>query len=239
MKGVIERHFDKISAQSLEYIKLKLMEAFNDPAPMIRNIVTNAITALLTKIGFQNWPELMKFLILNLDVDHQEFLESSLECTYKILEDIKVHAENFDYQDEKYQNFIGELIPKLFFLCDPKLPARMKAIALSSLNLFVYSMPQNLYNNIGVYFEILTMLSTDQSPEVRQKSCEGFLEIIETKKHLIGSNLIKVIEKLIQFVLDMESNVKRVACRFWNEYLTIEGDEAFERIETLRTYLDV
>jgi len=223
----------------LEYIKLKLMEAFNDPATMIRSIVTNAITALLTKIGFQNWPELMKFLILNLDVDHQEFLESSLECTYKILEDIKVHAENFDYQDEKYQSFIGELIPKLFFLCDPKLPSKIKLIALNSLNLFVYSMPQSLYNNFGMYMDILMLSSTDQSNEIRQKSCEGFLEVIETKKHLIGINLQKVIEKLVQFVLDLDSNVRKVACRFWNEYLTIEGEEAFERIEALKNYLDV
>lgn len=215
------------------------MEAFNDPATMIRNIVTNAITALLTKIGFQNWPELMKFLILNLDVDHQEFLESSLECTYKILEDIKVHAENFDYQDEKYQSFIGELIPKLFYLCDPKLPPRIKAIALNSLNLFVYSMPQNLYNNFGTYVDVLIISSADQSNEVRQKSCEGFLEIIETKKHMIGSNLQKVVEKLVQFVVDIDTDVKKIACRFWNEYLTIEGDEAMERIEVLKNYLEV
>ncbi len=238
MKGVIERHFDKIPPQSLEYMKLKLMEVFNDPEPTVRSAVTNDITALLTKIGFQEWPEFMKFLILNLDADHQDFLESSLECTYKILEDIKINTENFDYQDEKYQSFIGELIPKLFYLCDPKLPSSIKANALNSLNLFVFSMPQCLYDNMGIYLEILMVSSTDQEGEVRLRSCEGFLEIIETKKEILDNYLQKIIEKLIQLLQDPDYRIKKTACRFWNEYLSGESDNE-TRIEILRNYLEM
>lgn len=235
MKGVLERHFDKIQNERIDFIKLKLMEAFNDPSSLIRSTVINAMTALLTKIGFQSWPELMKFLLLNLDADHHEFLESSLECTYKILEDIKVNAENFNYQDDKYQGFVSELIPKLIFLCDPKLPTTIKTIALSSLNLFVFSMPPALSNNFGVYYDVLMLSTTDNVAEVRQKACEGFLEIVETKRYLIMSNLVKVIEKLIQLTMDNEPIVKRSAIRFWNEYLNGDDETC---LEVLRGYLD-
>jgi len=238
LKGVIERHFDKIQSERIDFIKLKLMEAFNDSSSLIRSTVINAMTALLAKIGFQSWPELMKFLLLNLDADHHEFLESSLECTYKILEDIKVNADNFDYQDEKYQSFVSELIPKLLFLCDPKLPTTIKTIALSSLNLFVFSMPAALFNNFGIYYDVLMLSTTDQVAEVRQKACEGFLEIVETKMNLIAPNMVKVVEKLIQLTMDNESIVKRSAIRFWNEYLIIQEGESPEKFEILRNYLD-
>ena len=237
LKGVLERNFDKTSTHNVEFIKAKLMEAFNDPSSSIRSTVTNVITALLAKIGFQEWPELMKFLILNLDVNQEEYLESSLECIYKILEDIKVGSENFNYQDAKYQSFVNELIPKLLFLCDPKLPPKVKLLGISSLNLFVFTMPQSLVNNFGVYYDMLMVSTQDQVSEIRQRSCEGFLEVLETKRDLIGQNLARTLERLIQLMEDNEAKVKRVACRYWNEYLSIKGDDLAERIEFLRNYL--
>ena len=213
------------------------MEAFNDPSSSIRSTVTNVITALLTKIGFQEWPELMKFLILNLDVNQEGYLESSLECIYKILEDIKIGSENFNYQDAKYQSFVNELIPKLLFLCDPKLPPKVKILSISSLNLFVFTMPQSLVNNFGVYYDMLIVSTHDQAPEIRQRGCEGFLEVLETKRDMIGQNLARTLERLIQLMEDGESKVKRVACRYWNEYLSMKGDDLYERVEFLRNYL--
>lgn len=237
LKGVIERNFDKISSQYLDYIKLKLMEAFNDGSSMIRGTVANAITALFTKIGFQNWPELMVFLILNLDIDHQEYVQSSLECTYKILEDITTNAD-FNYNDEKYQNFVGDLVPKLLFLCDPKLPPKIKELSIGSLNMFVDTMPLALSNRFNDYFEMLYVSSQDQSADVRRKSCEGFLEIVETKKQIIAQNLQKTLEKMLQLTTDQDGGVKKISCRFWNEYLALDEEEGVQqRIEALREYL--
>lgn len=213
------------------------MEAFNDSSSMIRNTVANAITALFTKIGFQNWPELMMFLILNLDIDHQEYVQSSLECTYKILEDITTNTD-FNFNDEKYQNFVGELIPKLLFLCDPKLPPKIKELSIGSLNLFVESMPLALSNSFPSYFEMLMVSSQDQSAEVRRKSCEGFLEIVETKKQIIAQHLQKTLEKMLELTMDQDDGVKKISCRFWNEYLSLDDEEGVhQRIEGLREYL--
>lgn len=240
LKGVLERNWDKILPQNLEFVKLKLMEAFRDSTSKpIRSSIANSLTVLFVKLGFAKWPELIKFIAMNLSIDNVDLVESTLECIAKILEDMVMDSENIDYFEEKTNSPLGELIPKLISMCDPRYSWNIRALALRSLNLFTSFMPPSFLANMHDYFQVLFICAEDQQALVRQRSCEGFLGIFETRKDLITENLQKILERMLQFTVDPNSDVKKKACLFWNEYLLVRGDEPLDRIEALHQYLEL
>jgi len=215
-------------------VKLKLLETFDDETSFIRRTVSNVITALFTVLGYKNWPEIIKFLSENLQKDDADIVETTLDCVSKILEDIRTNSENIEFFDDDPLN---QLIPRLIQLCNPVLPWKIKALAIYILNLFSFAMPPIFLANMNNYFEILFISSQDQNALVRQRACEGFLEVLERRKDLITANLDKVLERVVAFTMDSDNAVAKVACRFWNEFLILEQDEPYDRIEALKKYL--
>lgn len=215
------------------------METFSDQNPTIRSAVANAMTALFVKLGFSEWPELIQYLAHNLTQDNIQLVESSLECIAKILEDMEMDSENIDYFEEKSNSPLGELIPQLIFMCDPRFPSNIRALALRSLNLFTSLMPPSFVANMNNYFQALLICSEDQEFLVRQRSCEGFIGILEKRKDLVTANLEKILERMLRFTIDPSIEVKKKACLFWNEYLVLEENEPMDRIEALHKCLDL
>ena len=235
MKGILDRSGEKIHNQTINYVKSTLLSVFDDTTPGIRNNIANAITALFIRVGMKGWPELIQFLDANLASDRQDIVESSLECIGKLLEDMKTNSENIDLSSDS-NNSITNLIPKLMILCVPQLPWKIRDSALYSLNLFISSLS---VTQLDDYFQILTLYSEDQNHLLRKRSCEGFLEAYELKKDLILRNLERALETILKFTMDDNNDVKRIACRFWNEYLLVERMEAKDRILILKNCLNM
>ena len=214
------------------------MESFTDPSPPIRSIVANAMTTLFVKLGFHKWPELIQYFVHNLNQDNAQLVESTLECITKILEDMTMDSENLNYFQEKNSGPLGELIPKLLAMCDPRLNWNIKVLALQSLNLFTNLMPPSFLANIKNYFEVIKLSSADEHQLVRQRACEGFIGVLERRKDFITENLEDILERVLRFTVDPSKEVRGKACLFWNEYLIIEEDESMQRIEALEKCLE-
>jgi len=238
LKGMLERNYKQIAPENLNFVKTKLIEAFHDDSVLIRNAAVNAMTALFVKLGFQQWPELFQFLAMNLNADNAELVKVSLECITKILEDLENDSENVNYFEEKNNSPLTELIPKLIFMCDLKYPVSIREYALKSLNIFTSMMPPSFILHMNSYFQVLFLSASDQqNPIIRQLSCEGFVGVLEKRKDLITANLENVLETIVKFTIDSNSDVKKEACLFWNEFLIAEEDEPDDRFETLRKIL--
>jgi len=236
LKGILERMGDKIPPENLNYVKFKLMETFDDAT--IRAPVANAMTALFVKIGFHKWPELLEFFASSLEQNNVDLVTSSLECIAKILEDLGMESENFNYFEEKNNSPLTKLIPKLISMCDPQYDANIRALSLHSLNLFTSMMPPSFLANMNNYFQILFAYSQDQNTIIKQHACEGFIKILEKRKDLITANLEPILETILKFTVDPSPEVKKKACLFWNEYLIVEEDETTARLDTLQKYLE-
>lgn len=62
----------------MKYIKQRLYEGFYDANLPIRRIVGTLITSIVCKQGFQNWVQLLEFLIKNLDGTDLNTIENSI-----------------------------------------------------------------------------------------------------------------------------------------------------------------
>ena len=238
LKGMLERNYKQIAPENLDYVKKKLIEVFHDENTLVRNAAINSMTALFIKLGFQNWPELFQFLANNLNIDNAELVKVSLECITKILEDLENDSENVNYFEEKNNSPLTELIPKLISMCNPDYPVSIREYALKSLNIFTSMMPPSFILHMNSYFQVLFISASDQQhPLIRQLSCEGFVGVLEKRKDLITANLENVLETILKLTTDANSDVKKEACLFWNEFLIVEEGEPEDRLETLRSIL--
>lgn len=213
------------------------MEIFDDVT--IRDSVANAITALFVKIGFNKWPELLEFFSSNLEQNNAELVISSLQCIAKILEDLGMESENYNYFQEKNDTPLTKLIPKLIAMCDSKYHSNIRAIALHSLNLFTSMMPPSFLANMNSYFQVLFAYGEDEEPIIKQHICDGFIRVLEKRKDLITAHLEPILERILRFTTDQNIEVKKKACLFWNEYFLVEEDETTERLDTLAKYLEL
>ena len=232
----MERNWDKIPSQTLTYVKAALLKALDDPNPSIRNTVTNVIAALFTKTGFKEWPELFKFLEINLENQNQEVVESALGCISKIFEDIKLNSENMDLSTDDNSNPFHNIIARLMFMCKPDFPVSIRDVSLHSLNLFIPFLDVSL---LDTYLQILILYSEDVNHVLRKTSCEGFHDTYEARKDFILHNLETVLDRILKFTMDENRDVRKAACRFWNEYLLTEKGESTKRIMLLDRYLNM
>ena len=59
----------------MEYVKIAVLQAFNDPSIMVRNAASQDIVAFLGVLEPKNWPECLQQLVNTLDspdLDRQE-----------------------------------------------------------------------------------------------------------------------------------------------------------------------
>ena len=232
----MERNWNQLSSETLSNIKSTLLSIFFDSNPAIRRAVANVISEVFTRLGPQGWPELIKFLEYNLEQNQQEVVQCSLECIAKLFEDLKMNSEHINQQSFQNFNPFDGFISKIINICDPNVPLKIRDLALHCLNFFVQFFNHNF---LVKYFEILILYSGDQHSSLRHKSCEGFLELLELKKELIVQNLDQVLERILTFTMDDDRKVKRIACRFWGEYLLVEKGESMNRIMYVRKYLQM
>jgi len=67
LKSLVERNFEHLPENSLDFIKTALFSSFDDPSSAVCRTVSTLITMIVYKGGFQKWPGLLEFLSGKLD----------------------------------------------------------------------------------------------------------------------------------------------------------------------------
>lgn len=196
------------------------------------------MASLSMKIGHKNWPALIKFLgeILLSSNTSQEYVESSLDCILKIVEDIKLNSENIEGLDDP-NHPINQLIPILIQIGAADVPWKVKSLTIECLNAFTFIMSPVFLNNMQKYMEILFYSGDHQNETVRLRSCQGFFELLATRKDLISYHLKLVLERMVKFTMDSNKEVVHASLKFWNEFIKEEADEDDSRVLSLKPYL--
>ena len=58
------------------------------------------MTTIIFKGGFQQWPDLLTFLVENLEKSDVTTLETCIDCISKIVEDLRINSENYSFLDQ-------------------------------------------------------------------------------------------------------------------------------------------
>jgi len=200
--------------------------AFNDQDLVVRNAASLVMTTLIFKGGFQNWPGLLDFFRANLTGNLSlDLVESSIDCIAKIIEDLRVNCENYDFFDpSKGGTSIDMLIPSLLTFCEPNFNEKIRQAAIFCLNLCIFSMPPSLVANIVKFLEILIEATQHNNEKIRLRGFQGLVSLNETRPDYVFPYLETILKRVISGMRDSDYEVARNAVSFWPEFLLYDLD---------------
>ena len=188
LKNNIKACYKDIPEPSHAYIRAAVLECLQDPNPQIRSFAGTVITETVQRGGVLGWPELLPKLFSiagnergNITLSAQE---GAMGALAKVCEDSKRELEKV-YEGTRPLNFI---IPRLLDVTSSPI-AKVRALALASLNSFIPQKPQALLASLDSILARLFQLANDSSDDVRRNVCRSFVLIVDIRPEKVQPHM--------------------------------------------------
>ncbi|CAG8612556.1 16942_t:CDS:2, partial [Acaulospora colombiana] len=223
LKNTIRVYFSTIPREVLTYVKTLSIKGLGDQDMMVRSIIGNVITTIVTRGGLVDWPQILPSLMELLNSSDYNVVEGSFGALQKICED---SARELD-QDTNGTRPLSYMIPKIIpFFDSPHVKIRVYAV--SCVNQFILMRSNSLYNHIDEFVAALFKRATDENPEVRKNVCQALVMLLEVRPDKLMPEIGNVVEYMLYSTQDQDEQVALEACEFWL---------AFAEQEELRDHL--
>ena len=214
LKNNVRTSYKQIPADSLNLVKMAIPMGLQDNNSQIRNYAGNIATELIRRGGMLSWPELIPELLKLLDNEGGQFSneaqEGAVAALAKICEDNTKMLER-EVNGQRPLNFI---LPKLIQATKSPLP-RVRAQALTAINVFTPRKSQAMLNSIDELLQHLFTLAGDQSADVRRQVCRAFVQLVETRPDKLQPHLSGLVDYIVS---QQKSDDEELACdaaEFW------------------------
>lgn len=181
LKGIMERQFVSLTEESLKYFRSNVLKSYLDENQTIRKTVSNLINTFIRHAGMESWPEILSFLLDNLDTNRG--VEMSLQTMNIIIED------SGNYLEEKFGKFLTQLTSKLFNFLTISSETNIKerndpliTLVLSTLYVLLESCPTIMTENIEQIVNVLSSLNNSQNFQTRFHLGRCWLCILRIRK---------------------------------------------------------
>ncbi|KAK1656516.1 armadillo-type protein [Colletotrichum godetiae] len=173
-----------------------------------------------------SWPELLPQLLSLISNENgqvsNEGQEGAMSAMAKICEDnVKVLEREHNGQR-----------PLNFFAPQSELP-KVRAKALTAINVFTPRKSQAMLNNIDSLLNHLFTLAGDQHPDVRRQVCHAFVQLVETRPDKLQPHIAGLVDYIIT---QQKSDDEDLACEAAEFWLAVGEHEDLWR--SLTPYLD-
>ncbi|KAI1500969.1 armadillo-type protein [Biscogniauxia marginata] len=214
LKNNVKTNFKQIPENSLSLIRMAIPMGLQDKHAQMRNYAGNIATEMIRRGGLLSWPELLPDLLKMMSNEtgqiSDEAQEGAMAAMAKICEDNTKMLER-ELNGQRPLNFI---LPKLIESTKSPLP-RVRAQALTAINVFTPRKSQAMLNSIDDLLQHLFSLATDNSPEVRRQVCRAFVQLVETRPDKLQPHLAGLVDYIIT---QQQSDDEELACdaaEFW------------------------
>ncbi|CAG8510126.1 25561_t:CDS:10 [Gigaspora rosea] len=197
-----------------------------DPDVMVRGIIGNVITTIVTRGGLADWPQVLPSLMELLD--SPDYNVGSFGALQKICED---SARELD-QDIEGTRPLNYMIPKIIAFFDSP-HVKIRVYAISCINQFILMRSNSLFIHIDAFVAALFKRAGDENPEVRKNVCQALVMLLEVRPDKLMPEINNVVEYMLYSTQDQDEQVALEACEFWLAFAEQE-----ELREHLRPFLD-
>jgi len=201
LKNSVKTAYNAIPDSSQSYIRATVLNGLEDPIAQIRSFAGNVITEIVQQGGILGWPELLPELLSLVGNDRgnvsAQAQEGAMSALAKVCEDNKKLLDK-DYQGQRPLNVI---IPKLLS-CTTSPVAKVRALALASLNTFIPLKPQALLVALDSFLARLFQLAVDSSDDVKRNVCRSFVQLADTRPDKIAPHM----EGLVDYMVNQQRN---------------------------------
>ena len=232
LKNNVKSEWKKIPSESLNFVKLAVPIGLQDKNAQIRNYAGNIATEVIRRGGLLGWPDLLPQLIdlIGNTNGHtsEEAQEGAMSAMSKICED-SPRAFLAEVNGQRPLNFV---LPQLIAATKSPL-AKVRAGALTALNVFTPRASQAMLNNIDSLLEHLFILSSDTHPDVRRQVCRAFVHLVERRPDKLQPHIGGLVDYIISQQKGDDEDLACEAAEFW---LAVgEHDDLWQ---ALRPYLN-
>ncbi|KAI1370910.1 armadillo-type protein [Hypoxylon crocopeplum] len=215
LKNNIKTGSKQIPESTLALIKMGIPMCLQDKHAQIRNYAGNITTEMIRRGGIMSWPELLPELLKMIGNETgqiaNEAQEGAMAAMAKICEDNTKMLER-ELNGERPLNFI---LPKLIQATKSPLP-KVRAQALTAINVFTARKPQAMRNSIDDLLQHLFSLATDSNNDVRRQVCRAFAQLVETRPDKIQPHLPGLVDYIItQQQQTEDEDLATDAAEFW------------------------
>ncbi|KAI0543309.1 armadillo-type protein [Xylaria curta] len=199
---------------SLALIKMAIPIGLQDKNSHMRNYAGNIATELIRRGGLLSWPELLPDLLKMFTNEtgqvSNEGQEGAMAAMSKICEDNTKMLER-EVNGQRPLNFI---LPKLIQATKSPI-AKVRAHALTAINVFTPRKSQAMLNSIDDLLDNLFSLSSDSSNEVRRQVCRAFVQLVETRPDKLQPHLPGLVDYILSQQQGDDEELACDAAEFW------------------------
>ncbi|KAH7362901.1 importin subunit beta-2 [Plectosphaerella cucumerina] len=232
LKNNLKTDFKSIPEQSMALIKLAVPMGIQDKKSQIRSYAGNIATEIISKGGLLAWPEFLPQLLSLLSNESgqvpPEAQEGAMSAMAKICED-NVKVLDREVNGQRPLNF---LMPKFIEATKNPLP-KVRAAALTAINVFIPRKSQAMLNNIDSLLSHLFTLAGDNNPDVRRQVCHAFVQLVEARPDKLQPHISGLVDYIIS---QQKSDDEELACEASEFWLAV--GEHSDLWKSLAPYLD-
>ncbi|KAF3020984.1 hypothetical protein G7054_g1859 [Neopestalotiopsis clavispora] len=227
LKNNVRTEYKQIPESSFTLIKMAIPMVLEDKNSQMRNYAGNIATEIIRRGGLLSWPELLPKLLELIGNEtgqvSPEAQEGAMIAMAKICEDNTKMLER-ELNGQRPLNFI---LPKLIEATKNPLP-RVRAQALTAINVFTPRKSQAMLNSIDSLLEHLFTLASDTHPDVRRQVCRAFVQLVETRADKLRPHLSGLVDYIIS---QQKSDDEELACDAAEFWLAVgEHDSLWENL---------
>ncbi len=215
LKNSVKDGYNTIPEATRSSIRTTVLRGLEDPDPNIRSFAGVVITEIVQQGGILGWPEVLQELLSLVGNDRgnisTQTQEGAMRALAKVCEDNKKLLDR-DYQGQRPLNV---MIPKLLN-CTTSPVAKVRALALASLNTFIPLKPQALLVALDNFLARLFQLANDPSDDVRRNVCRSFVLLVDTRPDKIAPHMEGLVDYMItQQRKSDDEELSLDAAEFW------------------------
>lgn len=228
LKNNVKSNYKQIPETSITLIKMAIPLGIQDKNSQIRNYAGNIATEMIRRGGLYSWPELLQELLKLLSNEtgqvSNESQEGAMAAMAKICEDNTKLLER-EHNGQRPLNF---LLPKFIQATKSPLP-KVRAQALTAINVFTPRKSQAMLNNIDDLLQHLFFLAEDTSTDVRRQVCRAFVRLVDTRP----DKLLPHLQGLVEYIITQQkSDDEDLACEAAEFWLSVgEHDDLWQNLE--------
>ncbi|KAK1770568.1 importin subunit beta-2 [Phialemonium atrogriseum] len=229
LKNNVKSHYKQIPEPSFAFIKMAIPLGIQDKNPQMRSYAGNIATELIRRGGLFSWPEFLPELLKMFGNEGGQFSdaaqEGAISAMAKICEDNTKMLER-EHSGQRPLNFI---LPKLIEATKSPL-TKVRAQALTAINVFTPRKSQAMLNNIDDLLQHLFYLSEDSSTDVRRQVCRAFVRLVETRP----DKLLPHITGLVDYIITQQKSQEdeELACEAAEFWLSVgEHENLWQALE--------
>ncbi|KAI3617681.1 hypothetical protein CBS9595_003590 [Malassezia furfur] len=221
-------NYQRVSPESLEYVKGMVLPALSFSDTVLRNVATQLVSVIIQVVKPANWVEALSVLTQAMDSSNVDEAEAALSTLAKISEDM---PEQLDACEINGVRPLDVLIPKLLQATAHN-DTRIRVHALNALNQYIQIGSPSMNANVDAYVAALFQRASDERPVVRKFVCKALVFVLSTWPEKLAPEMNNLVEYMLYSTQDKDEDVALEAAEFWLQFA-----EETRLADQLRPYL--